>query len=326
MSAAALLDGRLPGHDLVLGVHHSLEDGRKEKEIDEIGVELRAAALEQHLARDVERLGIAISASVREGVEGVGDSDDTGRERNTAPLESARIPFSIPPLVVCEHAVGEIGIETRQRCEDVGADGRVRGDGSAILGAEWLIVADDVDEGLVDLPDIVEEGDTFDALALVLRELSRFTEDERVRGDAAYVRARLGIVGVDGVEQRLERCRGEPLGDAPGLLTTNEDDRSRRGGRAGAGKGVTGESHVREGGKTRARVAFGGAGRCEGRKNETPRCGCSGAFLMRCRRRPTLPRPLGRSTIGAVGLNDRVRDGNGCGPYALVASEERVDL
>ena len=45
---------------------------------------------------------------------------------------------------------------------------------------------------------------------------------------------------------------------------------------------------------------------------------------MRCRRRPTLPRPLGRSTIGAVGLNDRVRDGNGCGPYALVASEYLV--
>ena len=41
----------------------------------------------------------------------------------------------------------------------------------------------------------------------------------------------------------------------------------------------------------------------------------------RCRRRPTLPRPLGRSTIGAVGLNDRVRNGNECGPYALVASD-----
>src|SRR6267378_5207112 len=45
---------------------------------------------------------------------------------------------------------------------------------------------------------------------------------------------------------------------------------------------------------------------------------------MRCRRRPTLPRPLGRSTIGAVGLNDRVRNGNGCGPYALVASEDQL--
>ena len=39
-----------------------------------------------------------------------------------------------------------------------------------------------------------------------------------------------------------------------------------------------------------------------------------------CRRRPTLPRSLNRSTIGAVGLNDRVRNGNECGPYALVAS------
>jgi hypothetical protein len=47
---------------------------------------------------------------------------------------------------------------------------------------------------------------------------------------------------------------------------------------------------------------------------------------MRCRRRPTLPRPLGRSTIGAVGLNDRVRDGNGCGPYALVASDSECSI
>src|ERR687889_624490 len=43
--------------------------------------------------------------------------------------------------------------------------------------------------------------------------------------------------------------------------------------------------------------------------------------LQGCRRRPTLPRPLGRSTIGAARLNDRVRDGNGCGPCALVASD-----
>jgi hypothetical protein len=51
-----------------------------------------------------------------------------------------------------------------------------------------------------------------------------------------------------------------------------------------------------------------------------------GAFLLRCRRWPTLPRSLDRSTIGAVGLNDRVRDGNGCGPYALIASETTAVL
>src|SRR5436305_8053253 len=47
---------------------------------------------------------------------------------------------------------------------------------------------------------------------------------------------------------------------------------------------------------------------------------CGGRCRMRSRRWPTLPRPHERSTIGAVGLNDRVRNGNGCGPYALTAS------
>ena len=55
-------------------------------------------------------------------------------------------------------------------------------------------------------------------------------------------------------------------------------------------------------------------------KHRTPGCRIATRGSKECRRRPTLPRPLGRSTIGAVGLNDRVRDGNECGPYALVAS------
>jgi hypothetical protein len=37
-------------------------------------------------------------------------------------------------------------------------------------------------------------------------------------------------------------------------------------------------------------------------------------------RRPTLPGPLEPSTIGAAGLNGRVRNGNGWGPCALVVS------
>src|SRR5205809_8145959 len=47
---------------------------------------------------------------------------------------------------------------------------------------------------------------------------------------------------------------------------------------------------------------------------------------LRSWRRPTLPRPRSRSTIGADRLNDRVRDGNGCGPVALVASKMRSPL
>jgi hypothetical protein len=40
--------------------------------------------------------------------------------------------------------------------------------------------------------------------------------------------------------------------------------------------------------------------------------------------RPTLPCPRRHSTIGADGLNCRVRNGNGCGPVALVTSQENI--
>ena len=59
-------------------------------------------------------------------------------------------------------------------------------------------------------------------------------------------------------------------------------------------------------------------------KKRTPQVGCDLGRSKGCRRRPTLPRSRERSTIGAVGLNDRVRNGNECGPYALVASDFRV--
>jgi hypothetical protein len=40
---------------------------------------------------------------------------------------------------------------------------------------------------------------------------------------------------------------------------------------------------------------------------------------MYVRRRPTLPQPLGCSTIGAERLNFRVRYGTGCFPFAMAA-------
>ncbi|MEY2626315.1 MAG: hypothetical protein RJB08_74 [Actinomycetota bacterium] len=42
-----------------------------------------------------------------------------------------------------------------------------------------------------------------------------------------------------------------------------------------------------------------------------------GLFNRLIRRRPTLPGGLPPSTIGAGGLNCRVRDGNGCDPTAM---------
>ena len=47
-------------------------------------------------------------------------------------------------------------------------------------------------------------------------------------------------------------------------------------------------------------------------------------FLRMCRRRRTLPPSGPGSTIRAARLNDRVRDGNGCGPRAIDAGKRRT--
>ena len=61
------------------------------------------------------------------------------------------------------------------------------------------------------------------------------------------------------------------------------------------------------------------AHRCEGPdKKRKPQRVRWGFRIIKSRRRPTLPRRCQRSTIGAGGLNFRVRDGNGCDPSATV--------
>ena len=56
------------------------------------------------------------------------------------------------------------------------------------------------------------------------------------------------------------------------------------------------------------------------RTNEEGRSTISGATLFKnVRQRPTLPRGPPRSTIGAEGLNFRVRNGTGCFPFAITA-------
>src|SRR5262249_44379558 len=50
-----------------------------------------------------------------------------------------------------------------------------------------------------------------------------------------------------------------------------------------------------------------------------------GLFENTFRRRPTLPHTCARSTIGAGGLNCRVRNGNGCFPPARVTGKGKAE-
>ena len=52
---------------------------------------------------------------------------------------------------------------------------------------------------------------------------------------------------------------------------------------------------------------------------QAPTCVSGPGLLMVVRRCPTLPHPPGCSTIGAVGLSFRVRNGTGRFPHAMTA-------
>src|SRR5207245_6158841 len=60
------------------------------------------------------------------------------------------------------------------------------------------------------------------------------------------------------------------------------------------------------------------------RKKKKPRRQCHRGSLRKrkSRQRPTLPPGRPDSTIGAGGLNGRVRNGNGCDPSAMVTGME----
>jgi hypothetical protein len=76
--------------------------------------------------------------------------------------------------------------------------------------------------------------------------------------------------------------------------------------------------------RPRGGMAAGGPGGLLGRESTRaarPGCGRGAALVLSegVRRCPTLPQGLPCSTIGAEGLNFRVRDGTGCFPFAMAA-------
>jgi len=58
---------------------------------------------------------------------------------------------------------------------------------------------EDIRQRPVELADVVEERDTLDAVQRALVQTAFFAEYQRVGGDPADVRARNGVVGVDGI-------------------------------------------------------------------------------------------------------------------------------
>lgn len=195
-------------------VDDALPDGRLEDEIDEVRIKLSPPFARDGVGGMSCAAPVAVAAAMRDRVEGVGDGHDACGHRDSRAAEAPWIASAVPALVVGQDAVGKLGVEGAEWREDRGATLRVGGDGAAVLGGELRLVVDDVEECLVDLSDVVEEGDAFDRATFVIGEAGRVGDDERVGRHATNVRTGLRVVRVDRVEECLEGRRGESLGGA----------------------------------------------------------------------------------------------------------------
>jgi len=98
----------------------------------------------------------------------------------------------------------------------------MRSHGLAFLRRQGRVVVNDVEQRLVDLADVMEEGDALDVPEGALAQVGGVGEDERITSDAADVRAGFSVVGVDRAQQGFEHGGGETLGREAALPLANE--------------------------------------------------------------------------------------------------------
>jgi len=148
---------------------------------------------------------------VRHSVECIGEHNDASRHWNTAAAEAIRISRPVPPLVVRENARGKVRVEGRNWREHVGATLRVRSNRPPLSRGEMRVVVYDVEERLVNFPDVVEQRHALDDFLSVGTELGGVGDDQGVGGDATHVCAGLRVIRVDRIEQRFQAGGGKSL-------------------------------------------------------------------------------------------------------------------
>ena len=237
---------RLAAKCTLLG-NDALEDRRQQHQVDESGIELSSSPRRDHVGGGSGAAAASIASIVRDGVEGVGEGHDASREWYGMAAEAIGISGAVPSFVVTEHAFLQLGVEGRQRSENGGAASGMRRDGASLGGREMGVFVDDVEQRLVNLADVMKERDAFHDPSFVLVELRGVREDEGVCGDASDVGASVGVVGVDGVEQRLEAGGGKAFGGftAPAFAyEQGAGEDARGGGKSRSHAATQGKIHV----------------------------------------------------------------------------------
>jgi len=212
---------------------HALDvshDRRKQRQVDKVWIELRAASGGDHVKRRFHAAPFPVASTVRDGVERIGDRDDPRFDRDSGPAKAARVPVTVPTLVVGENSFGELWIKRFDRGEHVGTTARVRIDLATLRRGELRRLVHDIEQGSVDLPDVVKERDTFYGATRTLVEASGVGNDQGIGSHAANVHPSLLIVCLDGIEQGLKCGTSEALQSAARAPLANDQSAERASG------------------------------------------------------------------------------------------------
>jgi hypothetical protein len=136
---------------------------RAQEYVSKLRIELGSAPILDRSQRFAEAPSMAVTPPVSDSVERVGDCHDSRHQGNSSSLQAARVSLAIPSLVVGGYSSGEVGKESLQRSQDLGASVRVSHHGSALLGSKLRVLVKDIGQGSVQLADVVEESDPLDA-------------------------------------------------------------------------------------------------------------------------------------------------------------------
>jgi len=135
-------------------------------DFDDEGIELGTGAAAE-LALDVLDGECAAVRPIGEhGVDGIGDHDDAGGERDVGPGEAVGVSGSVVEFVVVSDAADDLVVEGAEGFEERGAGGGVGLDAEAFGRGEGVGFPDDAGEVGVDLADVVEERGLADGFAL----------------------------------------------------------------------------------------------------------------------------------------------------------------
>lgn len=199
------------------------DDRRTKEQIYQIRIELRSATIRDRLHRLLQTASGAVAPPMGDGVERVRDRDDAGGERNPFSLQLPGITGAVPSLVMRCDSLPQVGVEGDDRAQHLGTALRMRPDSSPLLRGKLGVFVKNVGERFVQLPDVVEERDPLDTAPGVLIVAGRPRKDVRERRDSADVSASFRVVGINGVEQRLERGGAQPLRAGPATPFPEEE-------------------------------------------------------------------------------------------------------